>query len=131
MPTPEEVKKITDYIDSMNLPKPKPMPTEDDIKKIETFVSETTAMFNTEVPKPTELDRHILADKQLRVVLDEILQRLKDLPASRERALSITKLQEAIMWLGMDLKRLGTPNPYPHSREANTIVDPTADGLKL
>lgn len=45
----------------------------------------------------------------------------------------ITKLQEAVMWLGMDLKRLGTPNPYPSSKDPSTgtKIEPTADGLKL
>ena len=55
------------------------------------------------------------------------------MPRSRERSLSITKLQEAVMWLGMDLKRLGTENPYPNSKkpETGTIIEKTADGLKL
>jgi hypothetical protein len=36
------------------------------------------------------------------------------------------------MWLGMDLKRLYEPNPYPNSyNPSNTVVEPTADGLKL
>lgn len=71
-------------------------------------------------------------DKQIRKDLDESLQNLKQLSPSRERALSITKLQEAIMWLGMDLKRLNEPNPYPHSYDPSSpIVDPTADNLKL
>jgi hypothetical protein len=39
--------------------------------------------------------------------LDDNLQDLKGLPKSRERSIAITKLQETIMWLGMDLKRLG------------------------
>jgi hypothetical protein len=52
---------------------------------------------------------------------------------SRERSLAITKLQEAVMWLGMDLKRLGTENPYPSSKDPSTgtKIEPTADGLKL
>lgn len=71
-------------------------------------------------------------DKMLRRDLDFHLQRLKELPASRERALSITKLQECIMWLGMDLKRLNEPTPYPSSYDPSTSkVEPTADGLKL
>lgn len=71
--------------------------------------------------------------KQLRVDLDKILQRLKTSSRqSRERSLSITKIQESIMWLGMDLKELGTETPYPNSYNPdNTIVDPTADNLKL
>jgi len=52
--------------------------------------------------------------------------------SSRERALAVTKIQEAIMWLGMDLKRLGTPDPYPESKNPkNTVVAPVADGLKM
>lgn len=71
-------------------------------------------------------------DKLFRQGLDEILQNLKASPPSRERALSITKIQEAIMWLGMDLKRLGGPNPYPHSYDPSSpVVEPTADNLKL
>lgn len=41
-------------------------------------------------------------------------------------------------WLGMDLKAMNEeqpgsiPNPYPNSKDpSNTIVEPTADGLKL
>ena len=74
----------------------------------------------------------VLFNKALRRDLDEGLQALKAAPKSRERSLSITKLQESIMWLGMDLKRLNEPNPYPNSKNPeNTIIDPTADGLKL
>ena len=75
----------------------------------------------------------IVANKTLRKNIDEIIQEVKELPSSRERSLAITKLQEAVMWLGMDLKRLGTPNPYPSSKDPSTgnIIEPTADGLKL
>ena len=52
---------------------------------------------------------------------------------SRERSLAIAKIQEAIMWLGMDLKDIGvTPNPYPQSYNPDSpVVEPTADGLLL
>lgn len=75
----------------------------------------------------------IVANKALRKNIDAIIQEVKDLPASRERSLAITKLQEAVMWLGMDLKRLGNPNPYPSSKDPSTgsKIEPTADGLKL
>jgi len=53
------------------------------------------------------MKRNIKANKLLRVLLDDNLQDLKGLPKSRERSIAITKLQETIMWLGMDLKRLG------------------------
>jgi hypothetical protein len=78
------------------------------------------------------MNKEIIANKQLRKDTDDIIQRIKDLPSSRERSISITKLQEGVMWLGMDLKRLNTPNPYPNSKDpSNTKIEPTADGLKL
>lgn len=81
---------------------------------------------------PTSLDADVRANKLLRMRLDSNLQDLRSLPGSRERSLAITKLQECILWLGMDLKRLGEPNPYPNSyNPENTVIDPTADGLKL
>lgn len=51
---------------------------------------------------------------------------------SRERAIAITKVQEAIMWLGMDLKAQNEPDPYPSSKDPSSpVIEPTADGLKL
>ena len=78
-------------------------------------------------------EEEVTNDKQLRKDTDDIIQRIKDLPASRERSLAITKLQEGVMWLGMDLKRLGEANPYPSSKDASTgtTIEPTADNLKL
>lgn len=72
-------------------------------------------------------------DKFLRQQIDHHLQLLKALPPSRERALCITKLQEAIMWLGMDLKRLAGGNTcYTGSYDpGDPTVHPTADNLKL
>lgn len=92
---------------------------------------------NTPINEPVDMDEEIIADKELRRDLDVILQRVKNLPGSRERSLTITKLQEAVMWLGMDLKRINdsggdVKNPYPNSKDpSNTKIDPTADGLKL
>ena len=93
------------------------------------------------------MSNSISKTKQFRKDLDEVLQRLKldcneghpdqGLPdgetrVSRERSISITKLQEAIMWLGMDLKALNTPNPYPESYNPDSqTIEPTADGMKL
>lgn len=96
---------------------------------------------------------HIVLDKELRRDIDGIIQRLKNASAqsgnysrgpgvpsrdSRERSIAITKLQEAVMWLGMDLKSINdeTPgaaeNPYPSSKDpSNTKIEPTADGLRL
>jgi hypothetical protein len=78
-------------------------------------------------------EEEVLSDKQLRKDIDDIIQRVKSLPSSRERSLSVTKLQEGVMWLGMDLKRLGENNPYPSSKDISTgvTIEPTADGLKL
>lgn len=71
--------------------------------------------------------------KQLRQDGDAIIQRVKELPPSRELSLVVTKLQEGVMWLGMELKKMNEPNPYPSSKDPNTgdVIEPTADGLKL
>ena len=86
--------------------------------------------------------------KQWRKDLDEVLQRIKRQSGlglnsdgssvygsstayiSFERSLAVTKLQEAIMWLGMDLNEIGeTPNPYPQSYDPTSpVIEPTADG---
>ena len=79
------------------------------------------------------LEQEVITNKQLRKDIDEQIQMIKELPASRERSLAITKLQEGVMWLGMDLKRLNEPNPYPSFKDPSTgsVIEPTADGLKL
>ena len=101
----------------------------------------------------------IVADtKTFRRDIDSIIQRVKNVTtldpsvtgpdgkpaqpmgyrASSERSLAIMKLQEAVMWLGMDLKAIGeenpglVANPYPSSKDpSTTTIEPTADGLKL
>lgn len=80
-----------------------------------------------------EHEDEVVVDKQLRKAIDQLIQQIKMLPGSRERSLAITKLQEGVMWLGMDLKRLNEPNPYPSSKDPSTgsKIEPTADGLKL
>ena len=77
---------------------------------------------NLEIPKV----------KQLRKDIDDVIQRVKSLDNCREVSICITKLQEAVMWLGMDLKRIGETNPYPNSKDPSTgtKIDPTADNLK-
>lgn len=85
------------------------------------------------------IEKEILADKELRKKIDEIIQHVKALPTTRERSLAITKLQEGVMWLGMDLKRINEidaekcPYPYPSSKDPSTgtQIEPTADGLKF
>jgi len=98
---------------------------------VKSFKTAYTKIYgHTEVE--SEVDIQIKATKQLRVGLDKQLQELKKLALSKERSIAITKVQEAIMWLGMNLKQLNAPNPYPESyNPKNTIVSPTADGLEL
>lgn len=85
-----------------------------------------------------DIAKEITEDKALRRDIDLIIQRVKALSTSRERSLSITKLQEAVMWLDMDLKRIGetypdvASDPYPNSKDpSNVVIDKTADGLKF
>jgi hypothetical protein len=95
----------------------------------------------------------IAQTKQHRKDLDAVLQNLRrdsdksftgerapdhHVRSSRERSIAITKLQEAIMWLGMDLKAINdespgaSPSPYPESyNPSSPVIEPTADGLKL
>lgn len=78
------------------------------------------------------VEKEVKDTKQCRKDLDEVLQKVKQLNSSRETSLAITKIQEGIMWLGMNLKRLNEPNPYPDSyNPSNAKIEPTADGLKL
>lgn len=104
----------------------------DKITEGDTFYVDFTKVAPAPAVASNETDEGVIADKTLRVLIDSGLQKLKALPPSRERSLSITKLQEAIMWLGMDLKRLNDTRPYPSSYDPSTAkVEPTADGLKL
>ena len=78
---------------------------------------------NLEIPKV----------KKLRKDIDDVIQQVKTLDGCREVSICITKLQEAVMWLGMDLKRIGAINPYPSSKDPSTgtKIEPTADNLKF
>ena len=79
-----------------------------------------------------DITKEVPAIKQCRKDIDEIIQKVRDLESCRETSLVITKLQEAVMWLGMDLKRLNQPTPYPESKNPNSMrIEPTADGLKM
>lgn len=79
-----------------------------------------------------DITKEVPAIKQCRKDIDEIIQRVRELDSCRETSLVITKLQEAVMWLGMDLKRLNEPNPYPESKDPTSMrIEPTADGLKM
>lgn len=79
-----------------------------------------------------DITREIPAIKQLRKDTDDIIQRVRKLESCRETSLVITKLQEAVMWLGMDLKRINDTNPCPESKNPESMrIEPTADGLKM
>ena len=64
-------------------------------------------------------DQEIISTKQRGADIVAILQAVKELPPSREVSITITKLQESVMWLGMNLKRINeaapgaSPNPHP------------------
>jgi hypothetical protein len=84
----------------------------------------------------------IAFNKRCRAEIDAIIQNLKtemeSARGSRERSHALAKLQEAVMWFGMDLKDIADKNPgvlanpYPTSKDPSIkTVEPTADGLKL
>lgn len=80
----------------------------------------------------TYVPKEVVNTKACRRDIDNIIQRVKELAQCRETSLAITKLQEAVMWLGMNLKRLGEDNPYPESKNPDSLrIEPTADGLKF
>lgn len=77
------------------------------------------------------LEEEVPAIKELRRDIDSVIDRVRSLESCRETSITITKLQEAVMWLGMDLKRLNQLDPYPSSKDPSTgtKIEPTADGL--
>lgn len=109
--------------------------------------TQTETPMNPEIQRTTEELVKIAQTKKWRKELDDVLQHIRCgtdrdytgirapdavLRQSRERSLAITKVQEAIMWLGMDLKAMNTPNPYPESYNPESPrMEPTADNLKL
>lgn len=67
--------------------------------------------------------------KRLRSVIKDLVAELNagNSRKSRSRALTITKLEEASMWLGKDLQELNEPNPYPNSTDQRSpVIDQTA-----
>ncbi len=87
-----------------------------------------------ERPKDSGTEDCIRESKSFRVELDATLQKLKAAGrTSRERCLAVTKIQEAIMWLGMDLKALNDGvSCYAEGYNPDSpVVEPTADGLKM
>lgn len=70
--------------------------------------------------------------KLMRKFLDIALQKVILLKSTKPTDLAIIRIQEAIMWLGMHLKELGTPDPYPTSRDNSDLtIHPVADNLKF
>lgn len=102
--------------------------------------------------EPVDKDTTIRTVKSFRQRLDDVLQDIKGLktklmdihPSDRphvaedfpeaiaQMTISSRDLESSIMRLGMTLKATGNPTPYPNSyNPANSVVEPTADGLKL
>jgi hypothetical protein len=86
----------------------------------------------TQVPQPEQYSP-VQQVKDQRRFGDQLIQNVKNLTPSMEVSLAITKFQEGVMWLGMELKRMGEENPYPSSKDPSTgdKIEPTADGLKF
>jgi hypothetical protein len=77
----------------------------------------------------TKKDLAIISTKSARKDIDTIVDMVREfLLSSRETSTAITKLQEARMWLGEELRRLADTNPYPNSKDpTNLIIDPKAN----
>lgn len=97
------------------------------------LLQEKAEKIGTGVSQDESEEFAIKFNKLIRKEVDYIIQSLKGSDRkSPERSTAIRKFIEGVMWIGMDLKAMGTPNPYPESRNPNnTVVEPTADGLKL
>jgi len=77
-------------------------------------------------------EEQVRTTKQLRVALDAALQTVKAMPQTEATHEATRKIQEAVMWLGMNLKTLGEANPYPQSYNPESLaIEPTAQGLTL
>ena len=113
-------------------------------------ISDLTEQIQNDKPDtPMTKEHAIITAKQFRKDADELLQRMKahkvqivqhhsDLGMEdawetiAQHTLSIRDLESCIMRQGMALKYVGNPNPYPDSKDpSNTVVNPTADGLKM
>lgn len=97
-----------------------------------------TAPTITGITRDEQINQDVAYTKELRVGLDAQLQRLKcGTRQSRERSLARTKVEEAIMWLGMDLKALNEMRlvpqvgPYPSSYDPKSPKVETPPDVKL
>lgn len=66
--------------------------------------------------------KEIKDTKMLRKDIYEVIDRVKALNQCRETSLVITKLQEGVMWLGMNLGRLGVNNEYSPSCDSKKVA---------
>ena len=145
---------MTDTNDEAQNQTPKPAQHTDDAPPAQQAAAREEAATGTDPggakpdgdpPPPATVHPLVAQTKQLRKDIDGVIQKLRgdmtpsDVPnrQSRERSLSLTKLQEAVMWLGMDLKAMkdeGFPCESPYKESYNPSspeIEPTADGLKL
>lgn len=95
------------------------------------------------VPSPLAItENRTIRTKELRKALDVQLQIAKTYRHAANMYGTVDEAEQAkecclaielsIMRLGMCLKAIGNANPYPNSYDTtNTIIDKTADGLKL
>lgn len=91
------------------------------------------------IPPVDHITAEVMALKALRRDLDAVLQRIKAMPFTMERDEARVRATDAVMWLGMDMKRINdanpsaAPDPYPSSKDPSTgaKIEPTADGLVL
>lgn len=75
----------------------------------------------------------IIFIKQCRKEIDSLIQEVRLIGNSNPVEYSLKALTEGCMWLGMELKRLNEPDPYPSSKDPSTgdTIEQTADNLKL
>lgn len=95
-------------------------------------INELEKKFCEDNSQEVENSRTIAETKQFRKSLDEQLVLLNSAKRkSRSRSLAITKIEEAIFWLGADLNEMfkageaSLKTPYPESKNPNNaIIEP-------
>jgi hypothetical protein len=66
--------------------------------------------------------------RQFRLNIDAMINSVQLINPSREVSLAYTNLQRAKNWLGLALKELGAPNPYPESMDVHSkAIEPQAE----
>jgi hypothetical protein len=74
-----------------------------------------------------ELDKQVSKVKEQRKKIQEIHDEVSKMERTRSNATTLTKLDEASMWLGKRLQELQVANPYPTSMDPSiTTIDKTA-----